>query len=76
MYHLPSRPDWTCRTCGDPWPCVLRRADLLAEYLGHPAELAMFLAVCMADAAKDLDTRPGELVERFLGWIRPAALAA
>lgn len=37
--HLPARPGWTCRGCGDAWPCVTRQRELLAEYHGARVSL-------------------------------------
>lgn len=74
--HLPARPDWTCRTCAQPWPCEPRREMLLEEYRGDAVQLVFFMAMCMTDASMDLPAQPsGALSARFLGWLRPGVAA-
>lgn len=83
--HLPLRPLWLCRRCGQPWPCGAARLALVAEYQDNPVSLFVYLAGCMHDAIDDLHRlRPSEtgsvadMFDRFLGWatrhtgIRPA----
>jgi len=69
--HNPVRPLWTCSGCGDPWPCVSRQRQLLAEYGRAPVALAIYMTALFVDAVCDLPRTPaGELYQRFLGWIR------
>jgi hypothetical protein len=74
MMHRATRPAWDCEDCGEPWPCLDRRAALLDEYLSDRLALLIFLAGLMLDALEDFH-RPGrgtvpDLCERFLGWAR------
>jgi hypothetical protein len=62
--------------CGHLWPCVDRRAALLAEHGSDRLSLLMYLASCLDDALTDLP-RPSEagdldLYARFLGWAQSA----
>jgi hypothetical protein len=69
--HNPIRPGWSCRGCGDDWPCPSRRQQLQAEYVDARVSLTLYLAACMVDAAFDLPIAPaGVLYDRFLGWVR------
>lgn len=69
--HLPARPAWTCRVCGDAWPCVTRRRELLGEYDGALVSLTLYLVGLFADACVDLPAaEAGALHQRFLGWLR------
>jgi hypothetical protein len=53
-YHLPDRPAWTCRVCGDPYPCAARRAQLLDEFRGARIQLGIFMSLDFVDATADL----------------------
>lgn len=73
--HLPMRPLWLCRRCGQPWPCGRARLALLAEYRQSRLSLLLYLAGLMYEAIDDLhrlypstsgDVR--DLFDRFLGW--------
>jgi hypothetical protein len=75
--HLPLRPIWLCRTCGQPWPCGRAKLDLLVEYEGSRASLCLYLAGLLCDAIDDLQRlnpnatgSTAGLVDRFLGWRR------
>ncbi|WP_353505510.1 hypothetical protein [Verrucosispora sp. ts21] len=79
--HLPLRPLWLCRTCGQPWPCGRAKLDLLASYRDSSLSLFIYLAGLLHEAIDDLhrldprstgDVR--DLFDRFLGW--PARKAA
>jgi len=70
--HVPVRPDWICGGCGADWPCLTRRAELVAEYAGAPVSLALYLGGCLVTASRDLPLRrAGALHHRFVGWTRP-----
>jgi hypothetical protein len=63
---------WLCAACGGPWPCHTRRQQLLAQYTGAPASLALVLGSAMIEAATDLrDVPAGELHDQFIGWLPP-----
>ncbi|WP_410812673.1 hypothetical protein [Micromonospora sp. 067-2] len=68
--HLPSPPDWTCTGCGRDWPCATKQSQLLAEFGGARAALAVYLGSCLIAAAQDLPTLSLHRVRnRFLGWL-------
>ncbi len=69
--HVPDRPGWRCRACGEGFPCVTRRAELhrTPDRIGA----ILYLATCFVEAVRDL---PGESVaalhRRFLADFHPA----
>jgi hypothetical protein len=68
--HNPMRPSWECGGCGDPWPCVTRRRELLAEYERARVSLVVYVTGQFLDAVQDLPSVPsGALYDRFLGWL-------
>ncbi|MEV2239840.1 hypothetical protein [Micromonospora sp. NPDC049891] len=73
--HLPLRPLWLCRVCGQPWPCGRAKLVLLDNYRGNEISLFLYLAGLLQEAIDDLhranpsttgDVR--DLFDRFLGW--------
>ncbi|MFE9689507.1 hypothetical protein [Micromonospora sp. NPDC005806] len=73
--HLPLRPLWLCRRCGQPWPCGTAKLALVAEYQDAPVSLFLYLTGCLHDAIDDLlrlnasMTGSGaDMFDRFLGW--------
>ncbi|WP_412745631.1 hypothetical protein [Krasilnikovia sp. MM14-A1004] len=72
--HIPNRPTWSCRACGEPWPCATARTELLAEFQAAPSALTVYLAAQMYDALTDLyghdQRRPPGWHDRFLAWAR------
>ncbi|SBT47327.1 hypothetical protein GA0070621_2864 [Micromonospora narathiwatensis] len=73
--HLPLRPLWLCRRCGQPWPCGAAKLALVAEYRDNQVSLFLYMAGCMHDAIDDLhQLNPSEtgsasgMFDRFLGW--------
>ncbi|MGN9890417.1 hypothetical protein [Micromonospora sp. L31] len=73
--HLPLRPLWLCRTCGQPWPCGRAKLALLADYDGSPVSLFLYLADLLHDAIDDLHKlnpsttgSAADMFDRFLGW--------
>ncbi|WP_301547475.1 hypothetical protein [Micromonospora sp. C95] len=68
--HLPSPPTWTCTGCGQEWPCAVKQSQLLAEFGGARAALAVYLGSCLLAAARDLPGLPlARARNRFLGWL-------
>ncbi|MDG4798793.1 hypothetical protein [Micromonospora sp. WMMD1082] len=68
--HLPSPPAWTCTGCGQEWPCAVKQSQLLAEFGGARAALAVYLGSCLLAAARDLPGLPlARARNRFLGWL-------
>ncbi|MFV2103402.1 hypothetical protein [Micromonospora sp. LOL_024] len=68
--HLPSPPTWTCTGCGREWPCPVKQSQLLAEFGGARAALAVYLGSCLLAAARDLPGLPlARARNRFLGWL-------
>ncbi|MGQ5261349.1 hypothetical protein ACTWLT_11385 [Micromonospora sp. ZYX-F-536] len=73
--HLPNPPSWTCTGCGRDWPCATKQSQLLAEFGGARAALAVYLGSCLVAAAQDLPTLPLPRVRnRFLGWLPRARI--
>ena len=71
--HLPERPSWDCRKCGQTWPCANAKADLLCEYLVSPTALLVYLASRKWEAFHDFSASgvvPTDLDGRFVGWVR------
>ncbi|MGC4854944.1 hypothetical protein ACLQ24_16520 [Micromonospora sp. DT4] len=73
--HVPLRPLWLCRACGQPWPCGRAKLALLNSYQGSRLNLLLYLSGCLQEAIDDLhrlnpsttgDVR--NLFDRFLGW--------
>jgi hypothetical protein len=61
---------WLCLGCGLPWPCRTRRRQLLAQYQGAPASLALVLGSALVEACDDLpDVPAGVLHGQFVGWL-------
>ncbi|WP_425702470.1 hypothetical protein [Micromonospora sp. DT48] len=68
--HLPAPPSWTCTGCGQEWPCAVKQSQLLAEFGGARAALAVYLGSCLLAAARDLPGLPlARARNRFLGWL-------
>ncbi|PZF94754.1 hypothetical protein C1I99_19050 [Micromonospora deserti] len=68
--HLPWPPAWTCTGCGRDWPCPTKQSQLLAEFGGPRAALAVYLGSCLVAAAQDLPALPPARARtRFLGWL-------
>lgn len=72
--HLSTRPSWDCAACRQPWPCANAKHELLAEFQDFPSVLAIYMSSQMHEAFIELTAHgplsPGELYDRFLGWIR------
>ncbi|QKW17089.1 hypothetical protein EYA84_31740 [Verrucosispora sp. SN26_14.1] len=67
---MPSPPAWTCTGCGQEWPCPVKQSQLLAEFGGARAALAVYLGSCLLAAARDLPgLPPAHARDRFLGWL-------
>ena len=73
--HLPRRPLWLCRVCAAPWPCVVARETLLAEYGDNRGGLSVHLCTALFNATRDLHAlnpdgtpSPRDLYARFIGW--------
>ncbi|WP_435208375.1 hypothetical protein [Micromonospora sp. bgisy143] len=73
--HLPNPPSWTCTGCGREWPCATKQSQLLAEFGGARASLAVYLGSCLVAAAQDLPALPlPSARHRFLGWLPRARI--
>ncbi len=69
--HLHERPNWNCRVCSRPWPCLTARTRLLHEYRAFPSLLRVYLSAQMYEALQDMvldGTGPLNLYDRFLAW--------
>ncbi|MET8230615.1 hypothetical protein ABZS77_08060 [Micromonospora sp. NPDC005298] len=73
--HLPNPPTWTCTGCGREWPCATKQSQLLAEFGGARASLAVYLGSCLVAATQDLPSLPlPRARHRFLGWLPRARI--
>ncbi|WP_231605171.1 hypothetical protein [Micromonospora sp. HK10] len=68
--HLPTPPGWFCTGCGAAWPCPTKQSQLLVEFGGASAGLAVYLGACLVAAVQDLPALSlAQARERFLGWL-------
>lgn len=78
--HQGERPDWDCRVCGEPWPCVTGRAELAEQYQDFPHGLVLYLGSCLTEAIDDWAAGSGgmsaNIYQRFLGWFATPEVAA
>jgi hypothetical protein len=72
--HIPSRPDWQCKSCGEAWPCVPAKGLMLIEFAGCELTLMEYLATQCVAAIDDFrggtHQVPKDLFGRFLGWAK------
>ncbi|WP_433361907.1 hypothetical protein ACQPZX_29365 [Actinoplanes sp. CA-142083] len=74
--HVPQRPAWTCRVCGDEWPCNAARENLLAEKQDDPTGTAVLMWTYLESFIFDQGPGPlGDAFERFIAWTRPRGAA-
>jgi hypothetical protein len=67
--HVPVRPAWTCAGCGQAWPCLTRKRQLLAEFAGARVSLMLYLSRFFVEACVDMPTTTsGTLYRRFFTW--------
>ncbi|MCX4471944.1 hypothetical protein OOK41_16790 [Micromonospora sp. NBC_01655] len=67
--HGPSRPDWNCLVCGDPWPCLTRRRQLKELCQCNVRTLVRYMTSYLRDAHQEIGGMgTAEITERFLGW--------
>lgn len=74
--HMPVRPSWLCRGCGQPWPCASGREELLDEYRRILPALLVYLTDLLVIAAYDHLNAPlpgPGLRQRFTGWLEDAS---
>jgi hypothetical protein len=75
--HVPARPDWSCRGCGQAWPCIVRKRQLKYVYQGNPIGLGNQLRLLLGQAREELPAlTEEELAERFLHWVERPLRAA
>jgi hypothetical protein len=71
--HLGERPTWTCRACGEPWPCYGARRELRVEFRWFPSVFKIYMMGQMATAAADLEPDAAgpsaAMYDRFLAWL-------
>ncbi|MGX1615492.1 hypothetical protein ACWIF8_16590 [Micromonospora chalcea] len=68
--HLPLPPSWQCSGCAAAWPCPTKQSQLLVEFGGTTAGLAVYLGACLVAATKDMPAMPlTQARARFLGWL-------
>ncbi|MEV4388318.1 flavin reductase [Micromonospora sp. NPDC049580] len=69
--HLPRRPEWTCLTCEQEWPCDPARMRLAEAYGDNRISLSMYLASLLYVALPEMPQTPSaELHERLPAAIR------
>lgn len=79
--HGPSRPDWNCLVCAEPWPCPTRKRQLKDLCHCNIRVLVNYMAPYLRDAHREIDgLSAAEITERFVGWcsrplIRPLPLS-
>jgi len=67
--HAPSRPDWSCIACAEPWPCLTRKLQLRELFPDNRSGLVGYLTPYLADANVELGQLSTiEVTERFVGW--------
>jgi hypothetical protein len=76
--HLRTRPTWNCLACGHPWPCASVKGELVVEFRRHPSSLTVYMSAYLCEAMNDLTAPdgipPADLLQRFLGWVRPSVV--
>lgn len=77
MLHQPDRPAWQCPTCVEPWPCAPYRAYVMTLYR-DPIDRGMHMGGFWEFAIIELPKpeRPGQIHQRFFGWIKEPVEAA
>ncbi|SCF11220.1 hypothetical protein GA0070558_12922 [Micromonospora haikouensis] len=67
--HSPSRPDWNCRACGEPWPCLTRKRQLKELCHCNIRTLTRYMSDYLRDAREEIvGVSTAEITERFVGW--------
>jgi hypothetical protein len=69
MDHRLDRDDFTCRACGQDYPCVQGRERLLKLYRGRLSELGEYLGRLYVDMHGKVRDQPAELFWRLLAWL-------
>jgi hypothetical protein len=69
--HRPQRPEWSCRHCGEQWPCEPAKDELTGAYAHDRVGLLVYLAGLLVHAVQEVDgSPPHALLERFLCWAK------
>lgn len=69
--HQPRRPEWSCRSCGCPYPCQAERDRLIAAH-GLSRKLGELAYTMLEQAVRELPDVPvAELWDRFVAWTEP-----
>jgi hypothetical protein len=70
----PSRPGWTCKGCGEEWPCIPRKRQLWDLFEGTSASLTTYMASYLVDASRELPHLSTlEVATRLVGWCEDPA---
>jgi len=67
--HVAERPAWTCRACGDEWPCEPAKAAMRAE--AQRTYLGMLMWTFLESFAQDAtEEQFQDAFKRFIAWTR------
>ncbi|MEU8190835.1 hypothetical protein [Micromonospora sp. WMMD712] len=67
--HGPSRPDWNCLVCGDPWPCLTRKRQLKELCRCNVRTLVRYLTSYLPDAHAEITgMSSADITDRIVGW--------
>ena len=69
MDHRLDLDSFTCRACGEDYPCAPGRARLLRLYRGRLRELGQWLGGLYVDMHGRVRDQPAELFWRLLAWL-------
>jgi hypothetical protein len=69
VIHGPSRPDWTCVACDDPWPCIIRKRQLKELCQCNIRTMVNYMMPYLRDAQEELvGISTAEVADRFVNW--------
>jgi len=69
--HVPDRPSWDCRACGEQWPCAPAQGALLVEFAGFLSVLRIYMSAQLGSAVDEIpEPVPVDLYDRFMAWTR------
>ncbi|MGY3518260.1 hypothetical protein ACVMYR_18375 [Micromonospora sp. PTRAS2] len=67
--HGPSRPDWNCLVCGEPWPCLTRKRQLKELCRCNVRTLVRYLTSYLPDAQAEITgLSSADIAGLIVGW--------